>query len=391
MAEKPTLLEEWLAQKTEEPIETNLEIIDPHHHLWDPATQPKEVMCDLFRYRFSFVPYRLCCKSRRAYRYAVRRMCESNAEGRGFLNHMGGRKELRGPSNLDRYMMEELRKDMEGNNVVKTVFVECGWSPGGVPHALQPIGETEMVQNCAAGDSLGRPNAIVAHANLSLGKEIEETLQLHKKYGNVRGIRDSLACYHEPGIVINDKSWKNYDFSKSEAFREGFALLDKYELSYDTWLYHVNIPALTDLARAFPKTTIICDHVGTPIGIGPFAPAGSVMETWKSYMRDLSQCPNVYVKISGLGMGSCGFQFNERSIPPSSDELAKAFGPYYTFCIELFGFKRCMFASNFPVDKMSGSYTAHWNSFKKICNAAGYTEEQKRQLLYETAKTVYRL
>jgi predicted TIM-barrel fold metal-dependent hydrolase len=173
-------------------------------------------------------------------------------------------------------------------------------------------------------------------------------------------------------------------------FREGFARLAPHGLSFDAWLFHTQIDELTDLARAFEDTTIILDHVGGPLGIGPFEGLhDEVFPDWRRSISALSRCPNVSVKLGGLKMPICGFGWHKRPKPPSSEELAETLGPYYHHCIEEFGPARCMFESNFPVDKASCSYTVLWNCFKRLTRDFHLSE--RAALFHDTAVRVYRL
>ncbi len=172
--------------------------------------------------------------------------------------------------------------------------------------------------------------------------------------------------------------------------REDFARLAKHGLSFDAWLFHTQIDELTDLARAFEQATIILDHVGGPLGIGPFEGArDEVFPAWQRSISALARCPHVYVKLGGLKMPICGFGWHKRPRPPSSAELAETLGPYYLHCIEAFGPERCMFESNFPVDKASCSYTVLWNCFKRLTR--GFSEGERAALFRGTAVRVYRL
>ncbi|GAH46616.1 unnamed protein product [marine sediment metagenome] len=147
---------------------------------------------------------------------------------------------------------------------------------------------------------------------------------------------------------------------------------------------------LVNLARAFPDIPIILNHVGGPLGIGPYAgKREEVFQEWKRRITTLANCPNVVVKLGGLGMEMCGFGWHQRATPPSSAELAEAMAPYYLWCIEQFGVDRCMFESNFPVDKMSYSYTVIWNAFKRI--SEDFSPENRSALFHDTAVRVYRL
>ena len=175
-----------------------------------------------------------------------------------------------------------------------------------------------------------------------------------------------------------------------QTFRAGFARLEPLGLSFDAWAYHPQIPELTDLARAFPETTIILNHFGGPLGTGPYeGKRDEIFAQWKLDIAELAKCENVVAKIGGVVMARNGFGFHRRERPATSDELAAATRGYYLHAIDCFGPGRCMFESNFPVDKVSCSYPVLWNSFKKI--AADFTDEEKTQLFHDTAHRVYRL
>ena len=173
-------------------------------------------------------------------------------------------------------------------------------------------------------------------------------------------------------------------------FRRGFACLGPLELSFDAWLYHPQIDQLTDLAHAFPDTRIILDHVGGPLGIGPYRGRRREVEAdWRKSITELARCDNVVVKLGGLAMKICGFGWHKRDEPPSSAETAEAHRPYYLHCIDRFGTDRCMFESNFPVDRAGGAYTLLWNSFQRI--VADFSEDEKTALFRDTARRVYRI
>ncbi len=264
------------------------------------------------------------------------------------------------------------------------------------PEELRVVGETEFVQGIAAQSASGQYGTtrvaagIVSHADLTLGAAVAAVLEAHiaASINRFRGIRHSsvwdasadIRPYMNPpkGLLLDSK------------FREGFGCLQKYGLSFDAWLYHPQLTELADLARAFPDTRIIVDHIGGLLGIGPYAgKREEVFQQWKNGITELSTCPNVIVKLGGLGMPVCGFGWNERTTPPNSTELAEAMTPYYLECIEQLGVDRCMFESNFPVDKVSYSYSVMWNAFKSI--SADFSPEEKAALFHNTAMRVYRL
>jgi len=297
------------------------------------------------------------------------------------------------------YLLPELLADTDaGHNVQSTVFVECtAYYRASGPENLRLVGETEFVNGVAAMAASGRYGdtlaceGIVSRANLSQGASVEETLASHERAGNgrFRGIRHVTAWHASPDI--NESHTKPTEHLMADAkFREGFAKLAKFDMSFDAWLYHTQIDELADLAAAFPYIPIVLDHVGGPLGIGPFAgKREEVFAVWRQSIRNIAERPNVVVKLGGLGMPICGFDFHKRDKPATSEELAAAWKPYIETCIEAFGPERCMFESNFPVDRASCDYVRLWNAFKRI--AAGASASEKALLFRDTARRFYRL
>jgi L-fuconolactonase len=334
---------DWLALVREDVIEPELPICDPHHHLWDHP-------------------------------------------GSRFL--------------LDELLADTGARDAAGaqHNVRSTVFVECAamYRAEG-PVALRPVGETEFVNGVAAMSASGiygetRACAgIVSLADLTLGAAVRPVLQAHIDAAKqrFRGIRHA-ASWHASREIRNSHTHPTEHLMADARFREGFAQLAPLGLSFDAWLYHPQIPELTSLARAFPETTIVLDHFGGPLGIGPYAgKADEVYADWQRAIDELATCPNVVVKIGGINMAVNGFEWHKRERPPTSEQLAAATQRYYLHTIERFGPNRCMFESNFPVDKVSCSYTVLWNSFKRL--AEGFGAQEKAALFHDTAARVYRL
>lgn len=298
-----------------------------------------------------------------------------------------------------RYLLDELLADTgSGHNIVSTVFVECGsfYREDG-PEALRPVGETEFVNGVAAMSASGvygpmRACAgIVGFADLTLGGEVEEVLAAHMVAGGgrFRGIRhaagwDSSAAVHNSHTNPPEHLYARPDF------RAGFAKLADFQMSFEAWQFHPQLPDLLDLARAFPEQPIVLDHVGGFLGIGPYeSKRDQIYPSWAANIRDLAECPNVVVKLGGLAMSMCGFGFNKREVPASSQELADTWRPYVETCIEAFGPERSMFESNFPMDKVSCSYATLWNAFKRL--ASGASAGEKALLFRDVARRVYRL
>ncbi len=323
----------WLDQVQEEILEPELRICDAHHHLW---------------------------------------------------------------SEPEPYLLPELLADTgSGHRVVSTVFVECatGYRDLG-PEPMRYVGETEFVEPIAAGtakDTTRVAAAIVSRADLGVGESVREVLDAHRAASPERfvGIRhvsavDPLGQAHRshtgpaPGL-LGDAS-----------FRRGFAQLRELSLSFDAWLYHTQIEELADLADAFPEVTIVLDHFGGPLGLGEWATKrDEVRQVWRSAVSALAERPNVVAKLGGLAMPVNGFGWHERDRPPSSGELADATRDFYLHTIDCFSPQRCMFESNFPVDRVSCSYAVLWNSFKRL--VADFSDADKAALFHDTAARVYRL
>jgi L-fuconolactonase len=264
------------------------------------------------------------------------------------------------------------------------------------PEALRPVGETEFVNGVAAMSASGRYGptraaaGIVSFADLTLGDRVGAVLDAHIAASpRFRGIRHA-AGWDASDQVRNSHTKPPPGFLGDARFREAFRELGRRGLSFDAWLYHPQIPELTSLAQAFPDTTIVLDHFGGPLGIGPYQHRREEIFTyWKGAIAELARCPNVVAKLGGLVMPLNGFGFHRRERPATSSELVEATRDWYLHAIDCFGPSRCMFESNFPVDKASCSYHILWNAFKRL--AARFGAGDKAALFHDTAVRVYRL
>ena len=328
----------WISQLNELPLEPDLPIIDPHHHFW------------------------------------VR------------------------PDPEQTYVLDDLILDTAGHNIRQTVFIECNsmYRDTG-DRILAPIGETEYVQGIAAQSASGQfgdmraAAGIVGFADLTLGEAVSRVLEAHiiASPNRFRGIRHQ-ATWDASDDVPNSRINPPESLFLSSEFREGFSQLEKHNLSFEAWLYHTQIGELQDLANHFPNTTIILNHLGGPIGIGPYSrDRSSVFSVWKEAITGLAKCPNVYAKVGGIQMPVNGFGWEKLQSPPTSDDLLAINAPWYKHIIEAFGASRCMFESNFPVDKQSCSYSVLWNQFKKL--AQDFSEGDRERLFHDTALEVYKL
>ncbi|WP_137700166.1 amidohydrolase family protein [Marimonas lutisalis] len=332
----PEDLNDWHAQVREEIIDPAREITDPHHHLW---------------------PERLG----------------------------------------SRYELPQLWADTQsGHNVTRTVFIECGAGyDRSSPEPFAPVAETDYVE-AIAEEAAGHPEraqvaAIVAHANLRLAPEtLNAVLDAHQAASRrFRGIRHAGAWDEERDRIMFQGQPIPHLYLDPD-FQRGVALLGERGLTFDTWHFHPQNGEFLELARACPGTTIILDHFGTPMGTVRFAGLREDrFADWQREMAAIAECPNVVAKLGGLAMPVNGFGWDGRDVPPGSDELVEAQAHYYHHMIEIFGPERCMFESNFPVDKLSVGYVVYWNAMKKI--AARYDTAAQDAMFKGTADRVYAL
>jgi L-fuconolactonase len=296
-----------------------------------------------------------------------------------------------------RYLGEDLLADIaeSGHNIVATVHVDArrGYYSDGPEH-LRPVGETESLVAMARALPADAPRlclGMVGFADLRQGVGVGEVLDAHIAAGEGRfsGIRQ-ISPWDPDGSLTPDFLHGPPHLLADSAFRRGFAELGPRGLSFDSWIYSPQIPELADLADAFPAVTIILDHCGTPVMQGAYAiDREDSFGRWAASIADLAQRPNVYCKLGGLAKWLTNLAFHERDEPPSSQDLARAWQPYVDRCIENFGPSRCMFESNFPMEKPSCSYGVFWNACKRM--AQSLSDDEQDALFSGTARRAYRL
>jgi L-fuconolactonase len=297
-----------------------------------------------------------------------------------------------------RYLIDDFAADLaSGHDVRATVFVECNamYRRSG-PEALRPVGEAEFVADVAAMSDSGLfgPTRMcagfVGAADFRQGQAVDEVLEALAiaSGGRLRGIRGAANWDADPSINTGSRPFGPQGLLLDTRFRAGFSRLAARKLVYDAWQYHPQLPEVCSLANAFPDTTIIVNHCGGLLGIGPYASPDNFAH-WKALVIEAALRPNILMKLGGLSAPRCGFAFETRPSPPTAEELARDWGPYIETCIELFGPERCMFESNFPPDKIAGDYAKIWDAFKVI--TASYSATEKKNLFGETARRVYKI
>ncbi|MDA0733470.1 MAG: amidohydrolase family protein [Chloroflexi bacterium] len=330
---------DWLALTQEPTLEPELPICDPHHHFWDlrPASIP-----------------------------------------------------------FQRYLIHELIADIDsGHNVRSTVFVEArSMYRADGPAEMRPVGEVEFVQGLAAASASGvygpsrAAAAIVGHADLKLGDKVEPVLEALQAASpnRFRGIRHNVTWSPDPALDNRETE----SIMSNDTFRAGARVLAQKGLSLDTMLSFPQLPELAAFAKAVPDLTIILNHMGGVNRVGIYANRDDeVMAAWREGIAAVAACPNVVVKLGGMGMPRWGFGWHARNVPIGSEELSVAMTPWKTFCIEQFGPERCMLESNFPPDKVSFSYNIMYNAFKRLTK--GYSAADRAAMFHDTAARVYRI
>ncbi|MFN0090139.1 MAG: amidohydrolase family protein [Acidimicrobiales bacterium] len=324
----------WHAKVVEAAIDPDRPICDPHHHLWRHPTDP--------------------------------------------------------------YLLENLRADTgAGHNVVRTVFLECmaEWRKDGPEH-LRPVGETEFVAEIAEASADGKGaeiEGIMSYADLLLGDAVEEVLAAHEAAGRgrFRGIRYVTSWHDDPKLSMGHTN-PPPGVMDDERYRAGVRKLGSLGYTYDVMVYHPQLSKLAEVARACPETTIVCNHLGAPLGVGPYRDRrAEALAEWRPGMSELAGCPNVVLKVGGIGMPMYGIRWDRQETPPTSEELAAPWRDEIRFAIDAFGPARCMFESNFPVDGRGAGYVVLWNAFKRI--AEGYSEAEKTDLFHDCAARAYKL
>lgn len=332
---------DWLALTQEPTLEPDLPICDPHHHFWD--------------YRLERLPYQ-------------------------------------------RYLLHELADDINcGHNVRSTVFVEARsmYRTTG-PEEMRPVGEVEFVQGLAAASASGlygpgrAAASIVGHANLNLGEGVRPVLEALQgaSPNRFRGIRHSVTWDPHPEIE-NTAAHNRQGQLSSDQFRAGARVLASMGFSLEAWLFFSQLTELAAFAKAVPNLTIILNHIGGLLRVGPYANREDVMDTWRSGISAVAACPNVNVKLGGIGMPRTGFDWHTRTNPIGSEELADSMAPLMNYCIEQFTPQRSMFESNFPVDKVSYSYNILYNAFKLM--SKDYSPSERAAMFHDTATRIYRV
>jgi predicted TIM-barrel fold metal-dependent hydrolase len=330
---------DWLAQTPEETLEPEIPICDPHHHFW--VSRPD-------------------------------------------------------PAHYQQYLLPELAADVNsGHNVRSTVFIEvhCEYRQDG-PDEMKPVGEVEYIQAIADDSATGKHGttraaaAIIGHADLKLGEDVRRVLEAMQAASpnRFRGVRHSVGWDESPELANRDIK----RVLSTNGYRAGAKVLAGMDLVLENSLYFHQLSELAEFARAVPDLTIVLNHIGGLLRVGPYANRDDeVLPEWRRGVEEVAQCPNIIMKLGGVGQLRYGYYWHDRETAIGSAELAEALGPLMDHCIQQFGPDRCMFESNFPVDKISYSYNVVYNAFKRL--SKGYSTSERAAMFHDTATRVYRI
>jgi predicted TIM-barrel fold metal-dependent hydrolase len=331
--------EEWLAQTREATLEPEIPICDPHHHFW--VSRPE-------------------------------------------------------PADYQRYLLPELTGDVtSGHNVRSTVFIEvrCEYRESG-PDEMKPVGEVEYIETIATESATGSHGptraaaGIIGYADLKLGDAVRPVLEAMREASpsRFRGVRHATGWDESPELANRDIRGA----LSTAGYRAGGKVLADMGLILENSLYFHQLSELAEFARAVPDLTIVLNHIGGLVRVGPYANRDDgVIPAWRRGVEEAGQCPNIVMKLGGVGQLRYGYYWHDRETPIGSEELAGTLGPLMEHCIQQFGPDRCMFESNFPVDKPSYSYNVLYNAFKRL--SGGYSPLERAALFHDTAARVYNI
>lgn len=330
---------DWLAQTCEETLEPEIPICDTHHHLW--VSRPE-------------------------------------------------------PAHYQRYLLPELVSDIgSGHNIRSTVFIEvrCEYRQDG-PDEMKPVGEVEYIQGVADQSATGNHGptkaaaAIIGHADLKVGEDVRSVLEAMREVSpdRFRGVRHSVGWDESPELVNRDIQGA----LSTTGYRAGAKILSDMGLILENSLYFHQLSELAEFAQAVPDLTIVLNHIGGLLRVGPYANRDEeVLPEWRRGVEEVARCPNIIMKLGGVGQLRYGYYWHNRETPIGSEELAGELGPLMEHCIQQFGPNRCMFESNFPVDKISYSYNVVFNAFKRL--SKGYSESERAAMFHDNAARIYNI
>jgi predicted TIM-barrel fold metal-dependent hydrolase len=256
------------------------------------------------------------------------------------------------------YLPVDYRRDVGDFELAGSVFIETEWNPA------DPLGEVAWVSDLRNREAL--PTVMVAQAWLDRS-DVEEVLAAHGRASFVRGVRHKPKSASHPGEVVSGAPGSMGD----PAFRRGFGFLAPNGLSFDLQTPWWHLPEAADLAEAFPDTQIIINHTALPSDRSADGLSG-----WRTALRRAAACPNIAIKISGLGQKGQAWTVD-------------ANGQIIRDTIDIFGVERCMFASNFPVDSLVASFTTIFDGFRRVTD--DLPAEQQSALFCDNAARIYRI
>jgi len=371
---KKSALETWESQVDEEVVEPEREIVDAHHHLWDPQNEPRGSLTS-------------GSKLLGVMSAGLRRLVMKIVFPPSAITCFGAESPV-----INKFMADDLKAGFGGHNVTQSVAIQAQWHDTKVEEEYSCVSESKRLYESSLEH--GFPQACSGYIDLRVGKERTKAAILKHQEANpmIRGFRHQLSWHEDKRIFSSVDAEEG--LSKKENFRDGLKAIEEAGLVFELWCFHTQLEEMVELVTAFPGLTFVLNHIGTPLGHGPYKGAEGqklAKEEWEQGIKAIAALPNIVVKLSGLLMPFTGFNFHTAATPPTSDAVLAAILPYYKYAFEQFGVDRCMFASNFPVDRVSCSYKVLFNAFKKLCIELDLSDQDKDKLFSQNARTVYKL
>ncbi len=350
----------------------NFPLIDPHIHQWDPYSTPHAA---------AFAVKLLGQRP-----FLLDKMVRL-VKPKDLIETVGLTEHITRP-----YLPQDYKNDLQHYAVEQVVHIEASWAKH---KGKGVVGETEFIESLPFNEDTVKLGGIVATAD-PCDSNFKKILKLHQKASKrLRGIR-RMAAFHEDKGVHNWTDTPHLYTQKK--FLKGFEQLAQHNLSFDAWVYSQQIADVIELAKIFPETSIVLDHLGTPAGL--FGKVGqdtglsktareNIFYQWQEDIAELSTLPNVYTKMSGLFMPVLGHQFYKNKQLASKQQIIDLVAPLILHALESFGTYRVMFASNFPMDRVNTSLVNIIDAFSDI--VMQYDENALEKVFHHNAKQFYRL
>ncbi len=352
-------------------------IVDPHIHQWDPYTTPHRAA--------------LLVKLLGKYPVLMDKVAKI-AMPRPLVNMLGLSDYALAPYLPKHYAQDINDAASIGYNIAQVVHVEAGWHDH---HGAGVVEETRWIKRLPFSQQNIVLGGIVATADFK-HRQFAEILALQQAESPLlKGLRRMASHHPDSGIYQWSDEPHLYRHPK---FLKNFETFASTGLSFDAWVYSNQLQDVIELAKKFPQTPLVLDHLGTPVGlfgqVGRYtgvthAARNTIFERWKDDISQLAEQTNSYAKISGLMMPVLGHTFYQRRQRATAAQMIELLSPMIDHAIQSFGVERLIFASNFPMDKVNTSLSQLIDAYVQMI--APYGTSALQAIFSDNAKRFYRL